>query len=480
MHTPKGIYQTLPAIINPVMKTLLRNLSAVIALSLIALSAGFSVPQVPHAEAATNAIETPVALFQTSLANSVSSSATTLTLVSGLTKDGTTLASSTYAFILDEGTASEEFVIGDCTGTACTNLQRGLSVITGTTTISALQKTHGRGASVKITDAPLLLKVARMLNGIMGIPVPIAYNNIATSTIAGSRNNLASVGLLLDTAFNVASIIGATESSQGLVEIATAAEAAASTLNGSSGRLALPASIATSTWNSASSNANTIPVAGALGKIDNSYIATTTFFTNTNLLGTTTAAATSSVQIGAFSAWQIDKQMFVSTTTGTSTFAIPSGITKLNVAVCGAGGGGGGVNAGAGGGGGSGGCALRMVDVSGTSTVQYFIGTGGTSGSNTSGTTGSWSTFGTNGFYMSANGGSGGSNGGVGGAGGSSSGGDINTTGSTGTEGVSTSHKGTGASSMFGKDPSGGGDGCASSGACSGVGGNNGFLRIIW
>lgn len=127
-----------------------------------------------------NDIPVPVALFETSLQASISSSATSMTLVSATDKDGTTLASSTYAFILDEGTADEEFVIGGCTGTACQGLLRGVSVLTGSSTVSSLAKAHRRGASVKITDAPILLRLFRLLNGSDYLPNKLKYLSAPT------------------------------------------------------------------------------------------------------------------------------------------------------------------------------------------------------------------------------------------------------------------------------------------------------------
>lgn len=128
------------------------------------------------------AIPTVVSLFNTSLASSIGANDTTMSLVSGLTKDGTTLASSTYGLTIDEGTASEEFVIANCTNTSCTQMQRGISSVDGYTSISALKKVHRRGASVKITDAPTLVTIARILNGVDTFPNKLSYN--ATKTIS--------------------------------------------------------------------------------------------------------------------------------------------------------------------------------------------------------------------------------------------------------------------------------------------------------
>ena len=206
---------------------------------------------------------------------------------------------------------------------------------------------------------------------------------------------------------------------------------------------------------------------------------------------TTTIAATSSLTIGSFSAYQIGKnsQIFGTTTTGTSTFAIPSGITKLFVEVMGAGAGGRGcTGAGSGcrsNGGGGGGYANEVVDVTGTSSVQVFVGTGGASSA-----AGTWSTFGTNGFFLSA-------------AGapsqvpGCASGGDINICGFNGGTAITPATLAGNAGSAFyggtregneagtGFDGIGigaGGSGCGATGSntCTGGVGANGAVIIRW
>lgn len=127
------------------------------------------------------------ALFETSLVARITSSATSFTLTNGTDKDGTALASSTYGFVIDEGTAVEEFVLADCTGSTCTNATRGLSVRTGTTSVAALAFEHRRSASVKITDAPSLVFATNVLKGKQNIENPLRYDAIfslsdATST----------------------------------------------------------------------------------------------------------------------------------------------------------------------------------------------------------------------------------------------------------------------------------------------------------
>lgn len=173
------------------MKTLIKNkiLKASIFLFAFAaiahLATGFFDQTV---EAASNTVDKPIALFQTSLATAITPTATAMTLVSGLTNDGTTLSSSTYGFIIDEGTSVQEFVRADCTNTVCQGMQRGISVVTGTSSVTALQFAHRRGASVKITDAPLLLKLTSIITGAEQFPNVLSYaSNVA---IATSSNQL--------------------------------------------------------------------------------------------------------------------------------------------------------------------------------------------------------------------------------------------------------------------------------------------------
>lgn len=136
------------------------------------------------------------ALFTTSLASKITSSATSMTLVSATDKDGNTLASSTYGFIIDEGTSVEEFVLADCTATACTNLKRGISVATGTTTVPALQFEHRRGASVKITTAPSLIFLMNVAKGRQNLENRLTYNT--SLSIATSSNVLVHAGWVSD------------------------------------------------------------------------------------------------------------------------------------------------------------------------------------------------------------------------------------------------------------------------------------------
>lgn len=238
-----------------------------------------------RAEAATNAVPSIVALYEDTLASAISSSATSFTLTRGTDKVGTSLASSTYPFIIDEGTASEEMVLADCTGTTCTNISRGISPVSGTTTVTALKKTHRRGASVKITDGPQLNIISRIVNGIGTLPNPLLYTSSPTFT---ATNQLVDKNYVDALAFSGAAVISATEAAKGVAELATALEQASSTITGSSGPLVMQSRYATDTPQAGcASGYSTIAGAGCsiiaslTGKIKQTWIDLTATWTVT-------------------------------------------------------------------------------------------------------------------------------------------------------------------------------------------------------
>lgn len=181
------------------MDIILQKLGSIILTGAIAFSTIFGLNQnIQKTDNLGAIIPTPVAVFQTSLASSITTSGTTMTLVSATDAAGVTLASSTYGFVIDEGTATEEFVLANCTGTSCTGMTRGISPTTGNTSVTALRKAHRRGASVKITDSPLLLIMARTLNGQETLPNTLSY---ATSSEISSTTNSLVYASWVDTNF---------------------------------------------------------------------------------------------------------------------------------------------------------------------------------------------------------------------------------------------------------------------------------------
>ena len=179
-----------------------------------------------------SAIPKVVALFETTLASKILSSDTGMTLSLGTDKYGSTL-SGVFGAIIDEGTASEEFVIGTFAGTAVTGMLRGIDPQDGTTERSTLKKDHRRGATVKITDFAFLGIVYRLLDGTEGFPNKLKY--VSHPTFSANEE-------LIDKKYaDDLAIAGAPDAStivKGLVEEATAAELIAGTAaGGTSARL---------------------------------------------------------------------------------------------------------------------------------------------------------------------------------------------------------------------------------------------------
>ncbi len=104
------------------------------------------------------------ARFETTLASSMAASDTSFNLTAATDKAGNAL-SGIYGFVIDNGSASEEFIIGTVSGTGVTSVARGLDPANPQTTVTALQQSHRKGASVKVTDYPILAYLREMLNG---------------------------------------------------------------------------------------------------------------------------------------------------------------------------------------------------------------------------------------------------------------------------------------------------------------------------
>jgi hypothetical protein len=402
----------------------------------------------------------------------------------GLAKDGSTLTTAKLGdFIvltINPGAANEEKISASAisvSGTTATwtIINRGLSY-TENAAVTANKKQHAIGETVIISNDDHYLVAqfpakdqAETITGSWSFPAPTIDANAATKEYVD------------DLSFG--GIPQASATAGGFSELATGLEAASSTPSGGNAVLVLPASIATSTYNSATA-ALKVVVTGNTGKIDSNFLAS-------GIVSTSTTAnfATSSINIGSFPAYQIGKQRQVITSVGTSTFTVPTGIDKLIVEVQGGGGSGAGELSSSGNnaaGGGGGGYSQEIVDVTGTTSIQVFVGSGG-----------EWSTFGTNGSYLYATPGTAASSK-VEGVGGNGVGGDINIGGSDGMEGGNGSSPANGGSSHLGgggagtilndtsgssgKNYGGGGGGAGGSTSPSGGGGSGaqGIVIITW
>jgi hypothetical protein len=158
------------------------------------------------------------ALFETSLASSLSAAGTTFTLVSATDRDGNAL-SGLYGFIVDEGSADEEFFIGTVSGTTVTISYRGIDSDAPNTEVTANKKAHRRGASVKITDYPILGVLRNLLNGDDTIPNPLQY--ITGITLTPGSKQLASVAYAESLANQGAAT--SSTSTKGIIKVSTTA-----------------------------------------------------------------------------------------------------------------------------------------------------------------------------------------------------------------------------------------------------------------
>lgn len=227
------------------------------------------------------------ALFETSLATAMTTADTSMTLVSGATRDGATL-SGNYCFTIDSGSTVTEYVCGSASGTSVTGLTRGIGA-NGVSSYTALKFAHRYGADVKVTDFPQLQQQSRLMNGTDGFP-----NNLYYVSHPGVG---ASSTAIMDKYYIDSSVLSggapANNSTAGISKISTGAQAAAGTTGDGTYYYALPSSIATSTSQVAQ---NSIPVTNSDGKLDPSFINQTANYTFTGyetFSATTTIAASS-------------------------------------------------------------------------------------------------------------------------------------------------------------------------------------------
>lgn len=372
------------------------------------------------------------------LASSISSTQTSITLssfkepVSNTPYTMSYLNSAKEYMTLDPQTTNSEFIsftgiTQNSDGTATlTGVTRGLSRSYPYTASSTFQLTHSGQSIAILSNSP------QIYNDI--------YSYINNATYAGT--------------------VDATQVIKGVVLVASSTGAAynypAYTDGATTTFYALTTSIASSTRTA--NTAQVVVSSSTDGYIDNSYINLST--------GSITLATTTT--IGSTYAFDIGKHIKVFTSTGSTTWAIPNGIKTVKVELVGGGGSGG-----SGGGGGAAGYAMKMLDVSGTSTLIVKV--AAASSYSAVGTTSS--------FYIIANAGSVGSSP-LGGSGGTATGGDLNVTGGDGGQydydsnsSSYTSNGGTGGASFFGGGGHGaqGGTGTAcAAGSAYGSGGGGG------
>jgi hypothetical protein len=271
-------------------------------------------------------IPTPIASFSTSLATKISSSDTSMTLVTTTTDDGTNLTNGkVYGFVLDANTASEEYVLGTVLSSNIVSMTRGISVITGNTNISALQKAHGRGASVKISDAPVLLVLARILNGDETVPNKLTYDSSVTISSFSNNQELISKGYA--DALTFAGAPNGSETQKGIYQTASTTNIGNGTALGDTGATLI---VPNSRFNTTSSATTIVPVTKSNGKLSQGFLDLTEGFTFSGGVTSTGALVQSgtTTQSGAYTntaSSTFTNTLALATTTHTGNIILNSG-----------------------------------------------------------------------------------------------------------------------------------------------------------
>lgn len=232
--------------------------------------------------------------FETTLASSLAEggSETTLKVNSLTLPDGTSLASSSYGDLLiltvGEGDDEEKIAVGDLNSTTktFTIISRGLEYGRWASTTDNMHQ-HLPGERVFVSDDDhWIYQQLPDLESTETIPGQKTFtlSPIVPTPSSSNLTYAANVEYVNDVATSGAA--NASETIKGIGELATKAEAAAGTsAGGTSARLLLPASMATTTPTATTS----VPVTNASGKLSQSFLDLTASFT---FSGTTTLATT--------------------------------------------------------------------------------------------------------------------------------------------------------------------------------------------
>lgn len=106
-----------------------------------------------------------VANFKTTISSKITSTDTGWALTDATDTKGTTIPDGLYGFTLEEGTNNEEHIVATIVSGAITAAVRGIDPVDGQTSVAALKKSHRRGASIKITNHPGLIRVILAMLG---------------------------------------------------------------------------------------------------------------------------------------------------------------------------------------------------------------------------------------------------------------------------------------------------------------------------
>lgn len=157
-----------------------------------------------------------IADFSTTLAASVSASATSASIQSATDDDAVTLPAGVYYFAIDGDNSQKEYIKCSLSGTALTSIQ---SVSRQGALTSGFARAHRVGASVTLTNFAQLLLLTKLLNGETDLDStdPLKYDGTATLT---DDNHLATKKYADDLA--IAGSPDASTSVKGISKLSTA------------------------------------------------------------------------------------------------------------------------------------------------------------------------------------------------------------------------------------------------------------------
>lgn len=424
-------------------ETILAKLGALILTPVVFLSTFFAQPvetPVVYEEPLGVALPSGTALFETSLASPITTSALTMTLVANSIRGGGSL-SGYQCFTIDEGSAQAEFVCGTVSGTSVTGLERGLSPADGITQDTDLQFSHRRGASVKITDFPLIQRLRSQASGSGTYEDVLSY---APGVTPSGSDEIADVGYVLSAisgtstlAFDKLSPAGTAGETMGTgtivyfkksdqrwykldvddftnyvdTEVGCTA-GAGTTANGISGGIILRG-LCPQVNLTAGANYFASSTAGATSTATTSQSigvarSTTQLYFNPDLIDSTVYGTTTFVGTTTFNGIVTGIQR-VTEYTSSSTYTKPSGLKYIELEMWGAGGGGAAGGGDVSGGGGGAYAKFRVEASLLGATSSIVIGTGGAGGvSSAAGGAGSSTMFTLSGSTLIAYGGAGG------------------------------------------------------------------------
>ena len=190
------------------------------------------------------ALPQAVGVFETSLQTGITSTATTMTLTANSIRGGGSLSGFNCVSV-DEGSSNAEVICGTVSGTTVSGLTRGISYEDGETEVAGNKYSHRRGASIKITDFPVIQRLKAQNNGDSTFVNQLSYESYLTPT---DDADIISKKYADDLA--IAGSPDASLTVKGLVEIATQAGMASTSVAGTGDTtawLALSATYATST-----------------------------------------------------------------------------------------------------------------------------------------------------------------------------------------------------------------------------------------